>query len=557
MPTQISQHPDALPDAIDVLVVGSGAAAIAGAITAAKAGLSALIIEKTDNWGGTSALSGGGVWIPNNPLMRERGIDDPDENALTYLNAVVEDIGPCTSPARKRAFVRYGSEMVGFLRDAGLEWAYSGTFPDYYPKKPGVRPGRGIGPRVVDGKLLGAWQKTLRKSQSFPPLVFEGGDTFALISPMRTAKNFLTLLRILAVSAGWRLSGRYPLSMGSALVARLLMIAQKLNVALTLNTPLVDLHEQDGRIVAADVRHNGEVKRIAVNKAVLLAAGGFARNDKYRRQFQPVGADYSATHPGDTGDAIQIAEKLGAATALMDEAWWQPNVVMPDGKVNITLWERAMPHSIIVDQKGERYMNEAEPYVDCGRHMLERDRVSPAVPSWLIMDARHRKNYVFVTMPPGVTPKELIDAGFFIKASSLNELAKNCSIDAQNLQRTVTRFNEMARKGVDEDFNRGDNAFDNSYGDPLVKPNPNLGPLEQAPFWAVRIYPGDIGTKGGLLTDENGQVVRPDGTPIGGLYAAGNSTASVMGRSYPGPGGTLGPAMTFAYIGMRHAAGKL
>ena len=546
-----------LPQNIDVLVVGSGAAAIAGAITAARAGLSALIIEKTDNWGGTSALSGGGVWIPNNAFMRENGIDDPDDNALTYLNAVVEDAGPCTSPARKLAFVRYGREMVEFLRETGFEWSFSNYFPDYYPKKPGARPGRGLGAKVVDGKQLGAWQTTLRKSQSFPPLVFNSSDVFALISPMRTVKNFLTLLRILAVSAGWRLSGRYPLSMGSALVARLLMIAQRMHVALELNTPLLDLHEENGRIVAADVRHNGEIKRVNINRAVLLAAGGFARNDRYRRQFQPVGADYSATHPGDTGDAIQIGEKLNAATALMDEAWWQPNVVMPDGKVNITLWERAMPHSIIVDQRGERYMNEAEPYVDCGRHMLDRDRISPAVPSWLIMDARHRKNYVFVTMPPGATPQKFIDAGFFIKANSLDELAQKCKIEAQNLQRTVARFNVMARNGVDEDFNRGNNAFDNSYGDPLVQPNPNLGPLEQAPFWAVRIYPGDIGTKGGLLTDENGQVIRTDGTLIGGLYAAGNSTASVMGRSYPGPGGTLGPALTFAYIGMRHAAGQL
>ncbi|MET0379042.1 MAG: FAD-binding protein [Spongiibacteraceae bacterium] len=543
-----------MPEEIDVLVVGSGAAAIAGAITAARAGLSALIIEKTDCWGGTSALSGGGVWIPNNIFMRENGIDDTADIALQYLDEIVENVGACTSPARKQAFVKYGPEMVEFLRENGFEWSFSTHFPDYYPNKKGVRSGRALGARVMDGNNLGAWQHTLRKSQSFPPLVFNSSDVFALISPLRTVGNFLTLLRILAVSIGWRLSGRRPLSMGSALVGRLLLIAQKLNIPLFLNTPLVDLREENGRIVSADIHHDENIKRVRINKAVLLAAGGFARNDQFRRQYQPVGGDYSAAPPGDTGDAIQIGQKLGAATALMDEAWWQPNVVMPDGSVNITLWERAMPHSIMVDQRGERYMNEAQPYVDCGRHMLARDRITPAIPSWLIMDARHRKQYVFVTNPPGVTPKKLIDAGFFIKADSLDDLALQCGIDARKLHRTVSHFNLMARKGVDDDFNRGDNAFDNSYGDPLVQPNPNLGPIEQAPFWAVRIYPGDIGTKGGLLTDENAQVVRDDGTPIGGLYAAGNSSASVMGRSYPGAGGTLGPALTFAYIAMRHAA---
>jgi len=213
-----------------------------------------------------------------------------------------------------------------------------------------------------------------------------------------------------------------------------------------------------------------------------------------------------------------------------------------------------MPGAIVVDQAGERFVNESASYVDVGRALLERDRTVPAVPSWLVLDARHRRRYPFGAFPPGRTPRALVESGFFLRAGSLVELAGKMGVDPAALLRTVARFNGFTGSGVDADFGRGGNVYDRYYGDPRVRPNPNLGPIDHPPFWAVRVYPGDLGTKGGLLTDEHGRVLREDGASIRGLYAAGNTTATVMGRTYPGPGGTIGPAMVFAHLAARRMA---
>jgi 3-oxosteroid 1-dehydrogenase len=240
--------------------------------------------------------------------------------------------------------------------------------------------------------------------------------------------------------------------------------------------------------------------------------------------------------------------EAGAAVALMEEAWWGPSFVTPDGARMFSVWERSMPGSIIVDRSGRRFVNESTSYLDVGRMMLERDRTVPAVPSWLVMDSRHRRRYPLVTLMPGITPKRVVENGFLVRARSLDELAEKTGVDAAGLRDTVRRFNAFARSGIDEDFHRGESTYDRYYSDPRVKPNPNLGPIDRPPFWAARMYPGDLGTKGGLLTDQRARVLREDGSVIPGLYAAGNTTASVMGRTYPGPGGTIAPAMVFAYI---------
>jgi succinate dehydrogenase/fumarate reductase flavoprotein subunit len=246
---------------------------------------------------------------------------------------------------------------------------------------------------------------------------------------------------------------------------------------------------------------------------------------------------------------------IGAATALMDEAWWGPVFIDSKGTAQFMLWERSLPYGIIVDQSGQRYMNESASYVDCGHWQYERNEEVPAIPSYLIADARHRKYYPFGTMLPGMTPKEAYESGFMVKADTLAELAQACGIPAENLEATVQRFNEFAANGKDLDFGRGDSAYDRVYSDPSVKPNPNLGEIRQPPFFAVRVWPGDLGTKGGLLTDEHARVLHEDGSVIEGLYAAGNSSASVMGRTYPGPGSTIGPAMVFGMIAGRDVAG--
>jgi 3-oxosteroid 1-dehydrogenase len=290
---------------------------------------------------------------------------------------------------------------------------------------------------------------------------------------------------------------------------------------------------------------------------VLLSAGGFAKNAQMRETYEraPTSTEWTSVPPGDTGDAIRAGIDIGAATALMDDAWWGPTLVDPaTGTPSFILWERSFPHSIIVDSSGRRFMNESESYVDAGHHQYERNEQVPAIPAWLIVDARHRRRYPMATLPPGLTPRSALKSGFLTKAVTLDELAGAIGVDPAGLADTVERFNALAGAGVDEDFGRGRTAYDHVYGDPSNHPNPNLGTIERAPFYAVKVWPGDLGTKGGLLTDEHARVLREDSTPIPGLYAAGNTTASVMGRTYPGPGSTIGPATTFAYIAMRHLA---
>lgn len=534
----------------DLIVVGTGAAAFAGAITARHAGLSVIMLEKTDKWGGTSAFSGGGVWIPDNPFVREHGLTDGFDIALRYLNRVVGEEGPATSPERKEAFLRHGPDMVALMRQLGMKWSFKTNFPDYYPQLPGAGLGRGLGCDTIDGHLLGADLETMRKPVNYPPLVFSASQMFGLLAPYKNWKNFRSLLSILVTSARWKLSGKVPLSMGRATMGELMLVAQKLGVLLELEADVRELVTDGGRVTGVRFLRDGIECTAQANRGVLIAAGGFALNETFRRRWQKVGSGYSAAAPGDIGSPIEAAMAIGADVALMDEAWWMPVVLMPDGGRSINLWERSMPHSIIVDRKGDRYMNEAQPYNDCGRRILEQEGDGH---SWLIIDARHRRNYAFATLPARYTPKSWRGT-VFTSAGTLADLASKIGLDPERLQATVTRFNRFAERGEDEDFGRGGNAFDNSWGDPTHQPNPNLGTITEAPFYAIPIWPGDIGTKGGLLTDAEGRVISLDGLPIPGLYAAGNSSASVMGKSYPGAGGTIGPGMVFAYIAARHAA---
>lgn len=537
----------------DVIVVGSGSAAFAGAITAREAGLSVVMLEKTDKWGGTSAYSGGGVWIPDNPFVREHGLQDGFEIALDYLNRVVGDEGPATSPERKRAFLQHGPDMVAMLRRLGMAWAFKTNFPDYYPQLQGAGLGRGLGCNTMDGKRLGTDLATMREPVNYPPLVFSGAELMGLLAPFKSAANFRRLLAILWTSTKWKLSGKVPLSMGRATMGELMLVAQRQGFDLELNAAMDTLIVEQGRVAGVRYTQAGASHELRAHRGVLIAAGGFARNDAYRRQYQKVGSAFTAAAPGDLGTPIEAAVAIGAELALMDEAWWMPVILMPDGGRSITLWERSMPHSVIVDKSAERYMNEAQPYNDCGRRILERGGGDH---SWMIIDSRHRRNYAFATLPCRYTPAAWMGA-VFTKADSIEELASKIGLDAARLQATLDRFNHFAERGEDEDFGRGGNAFDNSWGDPTHKPNPNLGTISEPPFFAIPIWPGDIGTKGGLLTDEFAQVMSTGGRPIRGLYGAGNSTASVMGKSYPGAGGTIGPGMVFAYIAMLHAAGKL
>lgn len=306
---------------------------------------------------------------------------------------------------------------------------------------------------------------------------------------------------------------------------------------------------EDGRVVGAIVAtENGSV-RIRARAGGILGAGGFAQNKEWRQKYHGMPGNSSAA-AGDQGTAIGVGAQAGGALALMDDAWWGSAVPMADGTASFS--ERSMPYGIIVDQAGSRYLNESESYIDFGHEMIEHHRETPTIPSWLILDIRHRRRYLSSSLLAG--GKSLRANGTVVSADTIEELAVRLAIDPAALRATVDRFNGFARSGIDADFGRGRTVYDNYYGDPSVKPNPNLGALEKGPFTAVKVVPGDLGTKGGLLTDEHARVLDEAGAPIAGLYAAGNTTASVMGRTYPGPGSTIAPAVVFGYLAALHAA---
>lgn len=541
---------------VDLVIVGSGAAGLTGAVTAATAGLRTLVVEKTPFWGGTSAFSGGGVWIPANPLMLADGVQDSLEDARAYLEDIVADEGPATSPERIAAFLRTGPELVSGLAGLGFRWVRAEEYPDYYPDRPGGKVGRSIEGAVFDGRRLGPLLPSLRRRGDVPPLVMQTRDFAPVTLALRTPAGAARMAQVLARTARWRLERRVPLSAGLSLVGQLMTIAVRNGAGVWLGSPLRELVVEDGAVTGVVVERESGPVTVRASRGVLLAAGGFARDAAFRRAHQPAGGEWSSAARADTGDAIRAGIAAGAATALMDEAWWGPSFLPPGGGRMFSVWERSLPGAIIVDRSGRRYVNESASYVDVGRAMLDRDRDSPSVPSWLVLDARHRQRYPFGAFAPTRTPRSLIDAGFFLRADSLQSLAAQMDVDPEALKRTVARFNAFASSGVDEDFGRGGNVYDRYYSDPRVRPNPNLGAIERPPFWAVRVYPGDLGTKGGLVTDEHGQVLRPDGSRIRGLHAAGNTTATVMGRTYPGPGGTIGPAMVFAHLAARRSAAR-
>ena len=538
-------------ETFDVVAAGSGGAGLTAAITAAAQGLRTIVIEKADVWGGTTALSGGGIWVPANPLMQAAGGKDTLEAALTYLDAVVEDVGPATSRERRLALLNAGPEMIAFLPNQGVGLEQERTQPDYHAEQPGGRKGRLMEPVFTNGKRLGPWLATLRPAPR--PFAVKTGEGASISRGFTSLASTLALMKIVARHQIAKRLGWAPLTSGAALVTQLMFAVQKAGVPVRLGCALRHVVFENGRAVGVEVERAGVISRIQARAGVMLCAGGFAREAAFRKPLQGVSGDMSSASPDDTGDVIKLADEMGAATALMDEAWWGPAVVYPGGVPGFFLWERSLPGSLMVDGSGRRFTNESQSYNVIGQAMI-RLGIEDA---WMILDARHRNRYLFGVMAPGRTPQALFDSGFFVKAGSLSALAERCGLDPTALAATVERFNGFARRGVDEDFGRGQTPYDRYWGDPDHRPNPNLGPIDKPPFLATRVRLGDLGTKGGLLTDADARVLRPSGDAIEGLYAAGNTTASVMGRGYPGPGVTLGPAMTFAFLAARHAAWRV
>ena len=542
---------------VDVVIAGSGAAGLGAALAAHAGGLEPLVLERSNKVGGSSMLAGGGMWVPANRFMLADGVDDSAERALTYLEALIENGGPASSRSRKEAFVHNAPRMIEFLESQGLRFRRTTGYPDYYPELPcGSPEGRGVESVVFDARVLGEWASHL-PPRAFPRSMPMGTlDVSRMVVAGRTLGGFLRFSRVLAHHLVGKARRQRLVAGGGALVAQLLQQTLRRDIPVWLETPIVDLIEEDGRVVGVVAERDGAQVRIRARRAVHIGSGGFARNDEMRQTYHPhpISAGWTSAAPADLGDGICIGMAHGAATALMDEAWWGPSSVIPDGPAIFHVQERSKPGSLVVDSSAQRYFNEACDYVLAGQTMFARHREVPAIPSFLVFDDHYRSRYPFGALLPGRTPQELIDNSYIRRAETIEQLARLCGLAPQALHATVERFNGFARTGLDEDFHRGDSAYDRYYGDPRVKPNPNLAPLEKAPFYAVELVPGDLGTKGGLLTDEHGRVLRDDGSVIEGLYASGNASASVMGQYYPGPGVTLAPALTFSYLAMRHAA---
>ncbi|MFI8229907.1 3-oxosteroid 1-dehydrogenase [Streptomyces sp. NPDC085900] len=544
----------------DVVVIGSGAAGMTAALTAARRGLSTVVLEKAATFGGSAARSGAGVWIPNNPVILAAGVPDTPAKAAAYLAAVV---GSDVPAARQSAFLAHGPDMISFvMANSPLRFRWMEGYSDYYPELPGGLPnGRSIEPDQLDGNLLGAELARLNPPYMQVPtgMVVFSADYKWLALAAVSARGAAVAAECLARGTKAAVLGQKPLTMGQSLAAGLRKGLMDAGVPVWLGTPLTDLYVESGAVTGAVVTRDGGPGLVRARRAVVVGSGGFEHNAAMRSQYQqqPIGTDWTVGAKENTGDGIRAGQRAGAALGLMDDAWWGPAIPLPD-QPYFCLAERTLPGGLLVNAAGARFVNEAGPYSDVVHTMYRLDPSAPDIPAWLIVDQNYRNRYLFKDVAPTFTfPDSWYSSGAVRKAWTLDALATAVGIPAAALRATVDRFNSQALQGKDPDFHRGDSAYDHYYTDPSVLPNSCLAPLWLPPYYAFRIVPGDLGTKGGMVTDARARVLRADGSVIPGLYAAGNASAAVMGHSYAGAGSTIGPAMTFGYIAALDIAGAL
>jgi 3-oxosteroid 1-dehydrogenase len=531
----------------DVVVVGAGAAGMTAALTAAKRGLRVVVVEKAPVYGGSLARSGAAVWIPNNQVLLAAGVPDTPQKAASYLSAVV---GTGSSLARQQAFLTNGPSMISFvMANSPLRFRWMQGYSDYYPELPGGMPnGRSIEPDVLDGNILGAELARLNPPYLAVPagMVVFGADYKWLNLAAVNAKGFAVATECLARGTAAALAGQKPLTMGQSLAGSLRAGLMSAGVPVLLNTPLLDLKIENGRVAGIVVPQG----LIRATRGVIIGSGGFEHNASMRAQYQrqPIGTEWTVGASSNTGDGIQAGQRAGADLALMEDAWWGPAIPLPDGPY-FCLAERTLPGGLIINAAGQRFVNEAAPYSDVVHVMYDKNPTAPCIPSWMVVDQNYRNRYLFRdTLPVLPLPDAWFSSGAAVKASSVEGLATAIGVPPTALRATVNRFNSFAWTGRDTDFHRGDSAYDHYYTDPGVFPSSSLASLWLPPFYAFKIVPGDLGTKGGIVTDARARALRPDGSVIPGLYAAGNASAAVMGHSYAGAGSTIGPAMTFGYI---------
>ena len=516
---------------VDVLVVGSGAGGLVGALRAAENGLRVLVIEKAEVVGGTTALSGAGLWAPANLHVLAAGQPDSLEQARDYLAATVGDRTPL---AMQEAFLQSAAPTIAWLEQRNVRFSYMTGYPDYHPDEPGgLLEGRAITPKAVKAAFMATASHPVQ-----PKLAMgHGGPPIPDLGPE---------------GPSWG---------GQSLVAQLLVACAALGVEIWPSCAFTDLLVTDGVVTGVTAVRDGEPVTINASTGVLLAAGGFERNPEMRQEHlaEPVArADWTLGVAGNTGDAIAAGRRAGAATDLLEDCWWAPGFVRPDGEPSFLLWERAAPTGIIVDSDGHRWINEGTPYNTFGHLMLAaQDSGTPCIPSWYVFDQAALDAYGFGGLRPGDDATGWVAAGALLRADDLTGLAGQMA--APGLVATADRWNAMVEAGVDEDFGRGAEGsyerqllavFQRYPGipGPHAYPNPCLAPLGTGPYYAGRVVLSDLGTKGGLVCDEQARVLRPDGSAIAGLYACGNTMASMMGHAYPGPGACITPAMAFGWV---------
>ncbi len=544
-------------ETFDFVVVGSGGGSMCAALALRAAGKSVLILEKTSLVGGTTAASGGVMWIPNNRFMKSEGIEDSEEKALAYLDAVVGDHpdAPGASRTRRIAFVRQAPKMLDFLVSQGIRLRRLPSWPDHYQQPGESVPGRAVVSELFDIVQLGEWKARLRPG--FLPLPANLDEATQLPNFKRSWAAKKVLFRVIGRTLADKLGGRQRATAGQALQAQMLHAALKAGVEIRLDSPVQRILVESGRVTGVLVEKDGIASNIGARLGVLINAGGFAQSQRMRDQFIPgTSVGWSLVPETDTGEMIEEGLRIGAAVAQMNQRIGF-QVALPPGDRPVKAGvqsDMSKPHAIVVDQSGVRYIRESGATVDFCRGMIERNRTVPAVPSWMVVDSQYLRKYMLAgTMPGAKKPQSWFDTKFLRRGGTLEELAADCGMDAAKLRASVDRFNGFVRKGRDEDFRRGESAYDRWLGDALHPASPSLGTIEEGPFFALQVFPGDVSTFGGLVTDEHARVLRADGSAIPGLYATGTSTASVMGPVEAGGGGSIGPTFTWAYIAAGHA----
>ena len=556
---------------IDMLVMGSGCAGQVAALHAHDLGLEVLVVEKQGRWGGNSAMSAGAMWIPANKWMRQAGLVDCEDDGVRYLLAATDGQVP---EQLLRRFVREANRMAQYVSaHSRLELTCMERYPDYRDDLPGGRPGgRGLEAGPIDGAALGAEFLTLE--DAYPGELMLRRFMMAVPEARKLLESGLTptlaltkgMLRyIMRAPRRRRLGGRDPyLTMGQALMARLRLSLRDRGIPMWVEAPVRNLVTEGGRVVGALVEHQGRELRIGARAGVVVAAGGFERDNEMRLKYQrhPIDAAWSVGSAGNTGDGLRLGQDVGAHLdeELLGEAWWTPALQPPGlGYSRVMVIEKSLPHGIFVNRLGKRFTNEAASYTTVVQAMYADDAVTGAtVPCWWVLDASYRRRFPIGPVDPGMFlndaklarrfPQWAPGAGWLHRAETLEELAREIGLPPEALRETVERFNADARLGVDSAFGRGANAHDRYYSDARVRPNPSLGAIETPPFYAVEVYPSDLGTKSGLATDDGCRVLGQGNAPIPGLYAAGNSTTSAMGRAYPGPGVTIAEAMMTGFL---------